>query len=274
MADGRWHTTASCHLPFAICPDGHPPSRWPSSLSCHHPCCVRTPATRTRVSFSVLLRSSTPSRRRCRAGLTKRLRPARSGLAAPWGTLRSRGRYRPEAWWPDGPQDRSCGPDTLRLGAVPRAKYSVTTRVQNGPGSLPDSRQTLAAINPDGDLNVSGLSFAVACFMKRAHSGTAISPANPLRDDRARLVEANPHARDQMRRESDEPRIHVVVGRAGLARRRQREAFLTRLVRGAVVHDIGQHARHQEGGLRRQRPARPTASPRTAPSPAHLRPGE
>ena len=36
------------------------------------------------------------------------------------------------------------------------------------------------SVNPSGILNVSGLSFAVAAFMKRAHIGTASSPANPF----------------------------------------------------------------------------------------------
>ena len=43
-----------------------------------------------------------------------------------------------------------------------------------------------------------------------------------------RLIEADPHAGDQLRREADEPRVVEIVGRAGLAGRRQREPKLPR----------------------------------------------
>ena len=57
-----------------------------------------------------------------------------------------------------------------------------------------------------------------------------------------------------MGRETDEPRIDVVVGRACLPGRRQREAGLPRAVAGAMVDDIGEHARHHEGCRLAHRP--------------------
>ena len=63
-----------------------------------------------------------------------------------------------------------------------------------------------------------------------------------------RLIEPDPDTGNEVRREADEPCVHVVVGRAGLARRGQREAGLPRPGRGAGVDDVGEHARHQERG--------------------------
>ena len=60
--------------------------------------------------------------------------------------------------------------------------------------------------------------------MNFAHSGTATSAAKPFGQNRVRLIEADPDAGHQLRREADEPGVVEVVGRAGLAGGRQREA--------------------------------------------------
>ena len=66
--------------------------------------------------------------------------------------------------------------------------------------------------------------------------------------DLLRPIEADPHARGQVRREADEPRIGMIVGRPGLAAGRQAESALARGVTGAVIDDIGEHRGHQIGG--------------------------
>ena len=67
-----------------------------------------------------------------------------------------------------------------------------------------------------------------------------------VRQNRLGLIEADPHAGDELRREADEPRVVEAVGRAGLARGRQREAELPRARASARVDDVGHHARHQK----------------------------
>src|SRR5262245_42281135 len=52
--------------------------------------------------------------------------------------------------------------------------------------------------------------------------------------DRLVVVEADPHDREEVRREADEPGITQVVGRAGLARGVEREALAARPGAGAL----------------------------------------
>ena len=93
--------------------------------------------------------------------------------------------------------------------------------------------------------------------MKSAQAGTATVPANPRFMIFLFLIVAEPHAGDERRRVADEPRIAVIVGRAGLARGGQLEPFRARAAPGAAIHHVGQHARHQVGGARPHRAMRP-----------------
>jgi hypothetical protein len=68
------------------------------------------------------------------------------------------------------------------------------------------------------------------------------------RDDGSRLVVADPHARRQMRRVADEPRIVIVVRRSRLARSRQHEPFAPGRPGSARVDDVGEHLRHLKRG--------------------------
>ena len=111
--------------------------------------------------------------------------------------------------------------------------------------SLPDSRQTLAVVTPGGACSHSGLSPRVAAFMNAAQTGTAIVAGEPVRQNRARLIEPDPDAGGELRREPDEPGVVEIVGRAGLARGGQREAQAPGVRAGARVDDVGHHGRHQ-----------------------------
>ncbi len=68
------------------------------------------------------------------------------------------------------------------------------------------------------------------------------------RPDGALLVVADPHTAGQARHEADEPRVHVVVHRAGLPGRGRGEPARACRVSGAVVHHALQHRRHHRGG--------------------------
>src|SRR6476659_5063263 len=69
-------------------------------------------------------------------------------------------------------------------------------------------------------------------------------------DDRPGLVEADPDAGDEMRREAYEPRVVVVVGRAGLPGGGKRETHLPRAVGRSRRDHVREHARHQIGRRR------------------------
>ena len=77
-------------------------------------------------------------------------------------------------------------------------------------------------------MNHSGLSPRVAAFMNVRPERHRDVGGEAVRQDRARLIEADPDAGDELRREADEPRVVEIVGRAGLAGGRQREAELPR----------------------------------------------
>ena len=67
-------------------------------------------------------------------------------------------------------------------------------------------------------------------------------------DDRPRHVVPDPDARDEVRREADEPRVVIVIRGSRLAGSRQRETDFACLPRGPRVDDVGHHRRHDVRG--------------------------
>src|SRR5688572_8574773 len=88
--------------------------------------------------------------------------------------------------------------------------------------------------DPSGALNPLGL-LAVHRFFHEAGPGRDRHNAREgTAPNRLRLIVANPDTGGEPRREADEPRIRMVVGRAGLAAGRKLEPVLARAVAGAV----------------------------------------
>ena len=149
-----------------------------------------------------------------------------------------------------------------RLGAASRStrcrpssgvragRWLLTTSTSSQPSvaSLPESRQTLRG----GDAGrrrraTRACRRCVAAFMNFAHDRHRDVGGEAVRQNRVRLIEADPDAGHELRREADEPRVVEIVGRAGLAGGRQREAQAARarLPVPALI-DVGHHRRHQE----------------------------
>ena len=138
-----------------------------------------------------------------------------------------------------------------------------TTSTSSHPSVAELARQAADASpssTPDGGVNHSGLSSRVADLHELRPERHGDVGGEAVRQNRPRLVEPDPDAGHQLRREADEPGVVEVVGRAGLAGRRQREAELPRAAAGAGVDDVGQHRRHQERGRVADRAASTTRS--------------
>ena len=177
-----------------------------------------------RASFSALFRSAaiTMSDGWRDAATTARVGRSRWRLAAHRPHCpRCRSSSRPETWRRADPnRRRSCAPGTSAVGVVPRAKYSVITRSHARTGKLAGEPADPTAVNPASHLERVGLVVRRRRFHEaRPHRHRQLA-REPIRDDGARLVEADPHAGHEMRREADEPRVDVVVRRPGLPCRR------------------------------------------------------
>ena len=113
-------------------------------------------------------------------------------------------------------------------------------------------RHTSMAMMSFGRAIHSGLAPLAAAAMNRAQSGIGEIARVAVRHDRPRLIESNPDARHERRRETDKPGIHVVVGCACLSRRREDETP-PRAVSRPCIYDVREHHRHLEGGRLRNR---------------------
>ena len=134
-----------------------------------------------------------------------------------------------------------CGGRGRRRGRVCHAitagnalATSIVSSPQCGPARMPLSRQIRTFSTSDGIRYQSGF----APRGRRGHEprpgGHGDGAAKSFAHDRRRLIEAEPHAGQQMRRVADEPGVGVVVGGAGLAAGRQLEARRARPRRGAA----------------------------------------
>ncbi len=90
----------------------------------------------------------------------------------------------------------------------------------------------------------------------RKHRRRERAAGHAMLGDRPRVIEAEPHTGDDIRRHADEPDVGVVVGRARLAR----DGHLGRQVpahrrRGSALHHVAHHVAHDEGdgGIERGR---------------------
>ena len=125
-----------------------------------------------------------------------------------------RGRSSPRRLVVRGPH-RRCGEDNQPVGASASRNASTTVVGQAAVARAPARGSTVASTMPCGTSKSRAGRPAVARFMKAVQIGSAACA--PLSPSGLAAIEPDPHDGHEVGRVAGEPRVAVVVGRAGLA---------------------------------------------------------